>query len=290
MKYYIAACSLEIKAGKAIQLKPFVGKYFITPIILPSINLKGIASLQPANLLEGYNLVFSGQSFDDVQIPYDWFILKKKEIIAIQILFQQHEIVKEATAIINPKTSEINLYFEPIIKSKPLVIDPLSHPLGSLIYVYMAHLTGGILIHASGVELNTFGRIFTAVSGTGKSTMAGLWKNYGASVVNDDRLWLQKIEGKWYMFNTPMAWYADKPKIAAVNEIFLIRQSPNNELEKIEGISAAMRVMSNCIQHFYDKQMTSDHLDLILDITRQVPVYTLGFKPDKSVVEMLSAL
>jgi hypothetical protein len=244
----------------------------------------------PDKILNNFKIVFSGKPFNDMQLPYDWFILKKEEKIAIQVQFHEHESVNEAIAIIDPSESTINLYFKPLSGSETLVIDPLFHPLGSLIYVYLARLAGGILIHASGVEHNQCGRIFTAVSGTGKSTMAGLWKHSGASIINDDRLWLQKFDEKWYMFNTPMVWYANKPKMAMINEIFLIRQSPNNELKKVDGIPAAMKVMSNCIQHFYDKQMTSEHLDLILDITRQVPVYTLGFKPDTSVVEMLSAL
>jgi hypothetical protein len=290
MRYYISVCSLDITAEANIILKPFVEKYFTTPLTPSLVNLKGKVALMSDKTLNDFKIVFSGKSFNDMQLPYDWFILKNEGKIAIQVQFHKPESVNEAIAIIDPSESTINLYFKPIPGSGPLVIDPLFHPLGSLIYVYLARLTGGILIHASGVELNKCGRIFTAVSGTGKSTMAGLWKNSGASIINDDRLWLQRIDGKWYMFNTPMVWYASKPKMAMVNEIFLIRQSPNNELKKIDGIPAAMKVMSNCIQHFYDKQMTSEHLDLILDITRQVPVYTLGFKPDTSVVEMLSAL
>jgi hypothetical protein len=156
--------------------------------------------------------------------------------------------------------------------------------------VYLAHHVGGFMIHASGIFDKKSGYLFTAISGTGKTTMAKLWEKTGTTIINDDRLWVQKHNEKWYMFNTPMVWYAQKPMMAPIDKIFLLRQSPTNQLNQITGLNASMRVMSNCIQHFYDKKMTTDHIDRVLNLTSQVPVYDCGFKPDNEIVELIRLL
>ena len=166
-------------------------------------------------------------------------------------------------------------------------IDPLFHPLGSLLLVYLAHFSGGMLIHASGIKDNDQGYLFTGLSGIGKSTMSRLWKDKGATVINDDRLWIHQLNGKWHIFNTPMIFYAQKPLMSPLSKAFLLRQSPNNECNQITGIQSAMRFMSNCIQHFYNKEMTTAHLDRIVDLTSKVPLYDLGFKPDTEIVDLI---
>jgi hypothetical protein len=75
--------------------------------------------------------------------------------------------------------------------------------------------------------------------------------------------------------------------MAPLDEIFLIRQSPENEITKLSGINAAMRFMANGIQHFYDKEMTGRHLDRILDIASHTPIYDCGFKPSGDIVEKI---
>jgi hypothetical protein len=143
------------------------------------------------------------------------------------------------------------------------------------------------VIHASGIKDGSDGYLFTGVSGIGKSTMSGLWKQKGATVINDDRLWLHKSNGVWHIFNTPMQYYAQKPLMTPLNKAFLLRQSPKNKYAVVSGTQGSMRLMANCIQHLYNKDMIAAHLDRIVDLTANVPVYDLGFKPDTDVVELI---
>lgn len=166
-----------------------------------------------------------------------------------------------------------------------VIIDPLFQPFGSILMVILAHHQNDILIHASGIDDNSTGCLFTGVSGIGKSTMGGLWENAGAKLINDDRLWLRKIDHQWYLFNTPMPYYAQEPAMAPLKGIFLLSQSPQNIIQKLSGLKAAMRFMANGIQHFYDKEMTGRHLDRIMDIASQTPIYDCGFRPTQEIVE-----
>lgn len=232
----------------------------------------------------------SGESFPGSEIPYTWTILRRNQDIAIHVKFDDDPQLKEVLGVIDFSRNTISATLVPKDGIQTITVDPLFQPFGSVLMVVLAHHQDDVLVHASGVLENGSGRLFTAVSGTGKSTMAGIWKNEGATVINDDRLWLRKIGDRWYMFNTPMPYYAQKPLMAPLNQIFLLRQSPENEIEKLSGINAAMRFMANGIQHFYDKEMTGRHLDRILDIASQVPIYDCGFRPTREVVEEIRGI
>jgi hypothetical protein len=62
----------------------------------------------------------------------------------------------------------------------------------------------GIVIHASAIEHNGKGIIFSAPSGTGKSTQASLWEKYmGARVLNDDCPVIRIDDGHPNVYGTP---------------------------------------------------------------------------------------
>jgi len=229
---------------------------------------------------------FTGQSFENAQIPYKWHIYKDLDEVRIQILFFENETIKEVMTKINFSSKSISVNIIPCLSNK-IVIDPLFYPLGSLLMIYLAHFSQGFLIHASGINDQNKGYIFTGVSGAGKTTMSRLWSNNGATVINDDRLWIQKIENEWKMFSTPMMNYAQPPLMANISRIFLISHSPENHLCKTNGAQGVMKVMTNCIQHLFDKEMTATHLETIFEMAKHIPIYELGFKPTEEVVSFI---
>ena len=103
--------------------------------------------------------------------------------------------------------------------------------------------------------------------------MAQLWQKNGATVINDDRLWIEQVEGRWQMFSTPMVWYAQPALNAPVHQVFLISQAAQNQISPLKGLAASMRVMSNCIQHLYNSKVTDQHLDTVLRLQRNCTVW-----------------
>ena len=288
MKLYLGPVEISITQDSNIELDLFVSKYFINPILTPLLKFKSHYSVSKNfNHLSDFKLILDGISTDDTEMPYNWFILENRDQIAFKIEYFYDTQFKYITAVLNPKDGIFNVYLTPKSDISNIKADPLLHPLGSLLLVYLANLNGGFLIHASGIIDQNQGYIFSAVSGTGKSTMANIWNKAGADIVNDDRLWIQKINKIWYMMSTPMISYAQTPLITPIHKVFLIRQSPNNELQKIKGVNATMQVMSNCIQHFSTKQITNKHLDSILNFTSNTAIYDCGFKPDNEIIELI---
>lgn len=164
--------------------------------------------------------------------------------------------------------------------------DPLEYPLDGLILYYLSAINADIMIHASGVYYGGNGYLFSGVSGKGKTTISRLWDNVGAEVIHDDRLIIRNTDGVYRMFNTPVH-KNDGPKEAHVNRIFFIEHGSENEMNPIKEASAVSYVVSNCIQHNYSPDMIARFLGSVSMMCSKVPVATLSFKPDRSIIEYI---
>ena len=95
-----------------------------------------------------------------------------------------------------------------------------------------------ILFHGSTVAVDGEAYIFTALSGTGKSTHAALWREYlgeKAVMVNDDKPFIEIREGKAIAYGTP---YDGKHHLstnisAPVKAICILERADVNSIEKI---------------------------------------------------------
>ncbi len=230
---------------------------------------------------------FSADSFDEVQMPFTWDVYNNDDNFSAIIRIDDDLNVELVRADFNLNEKYIKVVFKGREGLRPFKFDPFFQPFGPILLNYILHYSNGIMIHASGVKDSRNGYVFTAVSGTGKSTMAELWQKAGAKIINDDRLVIAPNGEKMIMTNTPMPYYQDIYKETEVTAIFLINQSPENyikPLSKIEGITG---VMANCIQFLYDKKMVEKHLRSITRIVEKCPVYELGFKPTMEIIEIV---
>src|SRR5690554_5707 len=291
MELYLVSIRLKLEATKGIILSLTSSIQYSKPLI--PVEHEFTITYRKTDTktdFSNYRLLLKGLSEDYNQVPYDWQILSNKRKIIFHISYVNEESFLEAHAEIQHANNQIAIFINPKAQSTDLKIDPLFHPLGSLLMVYFANISNSFLIHASGVSLHNKGYLFTAKSGTGKSTIANLWQNAGATIINDDRLWIKKIENRWVMLNTPMLYYIQSPKLGVITKVFLIQQSPVNELHSLSGLKAAMRLLSNCIQHLHSEEYANKHLDRILEFASNTSIYDCGFIPDQEIVKMMLAL
>ncbi|SFE07395.1 hypothetical protein [Thermophagus xiamenensis] len=289
IRIFLPGILLKVESDSpSICLKPLGTFLFNKELIPTEITFQFIYDITDHIEKAPMKTVLKGEPFEGVDIPYRWEILKSSEAVGIYVDYFEDFQIQEL--ICHVDFGKKIIYTRIVPQRENLTIDPLLEPLGSMLMVILAHFQNDVLIHASGIMDQGKGRLFTAVSGTGKSTMAELWQRSGADIINDDRLWLHHWQGQWYFFNTPMPYYAQRPAMAPLHEIFLLRQSIQNELKRMSGIEAAMRFMANAIQHYFDKRMTEQHLERIFDIARAVPIYDCGFRPDKKIVEEIRGL
>lgn len=96
----------------------------------------------------------------------------------------------------------------------------------------------GCFFHSSCLELDGEGYLFTALSGTGKSTHTRNWRKlFGdrVTMINDDKPIIRKINGQFYVCGTPWMGKSDIGcnKIAPIKAIFVLQRGEKNSAEKI---------------------------------------------------------
>lgn len=142
----------------------------------------------------------------------------------------------------------------------------------------------GIVLHASAVEYEEKIYLFSAPSGTGKSTHTRLWQTtFGPDVhvINDDKPALRFVDGKWYAYGTP--WSGRGPNMnrkATLAGICFLKQAEENSIRRLSRAEAVQKIVWQTKRRFSEL----DKLDLMLShvdkLVRQIPVYELENRPE----------
>ncbi len=138
---------------------------------------------------------------------------------------------------------------------------------------------GGMMLHSSCVEKDGFAYLFSARSGTGKSTHTHLWlKNLsGTRIINDDKPALIFEDGKWYACGTPFSGKTDESidvKIP-VRAITFLHRSETNNVKKVLPIMAVAPLIEQTIKPA-DKALAELMLEQVDKLLGDVPVFSLG--------------
>ncbi|MCG8583012.1 MAG: hypothetical protein MI866_24045 [Bacteroidales bacterium] len=230
--------------------------------------------------------IFKGSEKFEEDLPYKWSIIKKDALEGVYVVFDDSAIVNEAIAFVDSNQNLVDIQITTNSTSE-IIIDPFFHPLGILLLQYIVHFYGGFVIHASTIDYKGKGYLFSAISGIGKSTMAGLWKKCGATIINDDRLIILPDGDSFKAYNTPMPYYQDSSKGVALHKLFLIKQSPDNYFKKLPVLKGALGLLSNCMQFQYDNNQVHNRLNAVISLSETCGIYECGFKPDTDIVEMI---
>ena len=137
----------------------------------------------------------------------------------------------------------------------------------------------GMMLHSSCVEKDGFAYLFSARSGTGKSTHTHLWlKNLeGTRIINDDKPAIIYDNGKWYACGTPFSGKTDENidvKIP-VRAITFLHRSEKNTVKKIPPFQAVSLLIEQTIKPA-DRSLAENMLELADLLLREVPVFSLG--------------
>ncbi len=135
----------------------------------------------------------------------------------------------------------------------------------------------GVMLHASCVEYEGKAYLFSARSGTGKSTHTHLWLKYlpGARIINDDKPAIRCVDGVYYAYGTPWSGKNDESINVGVpisGIAFLSRGE--NSIKKIPGFMALKPFMDQTVRP-NDKELMSKALDIINGILTDIPIYHL---------------
>ena len=169
-----------------------------------------------------------------------------------------------------------------------MTVNPLPYPVDGLLLWFLSSAMGDIMIHGSGVVCGGRGWIFTGRSGSGKTTIAGIFDRAGDRVIHDDRLILRRGADGWVMHSTPV-YRNDEPRSAAIDHLWAISHGTSNISTPVTGAGAVAMVLSNCIQQNWNRAAAVRLAASVEELVASVRISSLSFLPDRSIRDYLAA-
>lgn len=175
-------------------------------------------------------------------------------------------------------------------QDKRNILTPFLESLGEILFRNSLLFHQGIVIHAAAIEWEGQGIIFSAPSGTGKTTQANLWRKYkGARIINADRPAVRAGDNKAYVYGTLWNGSSEKYKNRSLplTGIILLEQAKENSIRRLDPKEAAARLMPRCFLPYYEEEIMELAFQNIEKIIAVTPVYLLKCRPDGEAVEIV---
>lgn len=136
----------------------------------------------------------------------------------------------------------------------------------------------GSFLHSSAVVLDGKAYLFSAPSGTGKSTHTEKWcRLFGARYLNDDKPALRLVDGVWMAYGTPWSGKHDlsSNEGAPVGGVAVLRRGEENTITRMQPSQAMPWIMSQTTYRLSREDMDKQ-LALMDSFLRQVPIWQLS--------------
>lgn len=163
-------------------------------------------------------------------------------------------------------------------------------PLGEILFRNRLLFHKGLVLHASAVQYEGKGILFSAPSETGKTTQARLWcEKMGAELINNDRPAVKVIENKAYVYGTPWSGLPSEcnNNYSSLNAIVMLEQASENSIYKLNTSEAISRLMPRCFWPYYDSGLMDIAISNLERLLKNVPIYLLKCMPDMGAVELV---
>ena len=155
---------------------------------------------------------------------------------------------------------------------------------GSIFYRALIH-HAGLLLHSSAVMLNGKAYLFSAPSGTGKSTHTSLWlKEFeGAEILNDDKPAIRFQKDGIYVYGTPWSGKTDLNKNCKVplQGIAFLSRGNDNTIAPMSSMKALENLLNQTVRPG-ERECASKLLDLLSELIGRVPIYEFSCNMEPS--------
>lgn len=142
----------------------------------------------------------------------------------------------------------------------------------------------GCFFHSSSLEIDGKGYMFTALSGTGKSTHTRNWRRlFGdrVTMINDDKPIIRKIDGRFFVCGTPWMGKSDIGcnRTAPIKAIYILQRGEENTAKRISPGSVFKQLLEATL---FPK--TRENMQKLLSIFNElfsaVPLFLLTCNKD----------
>jgi hypothetical protein len=225
----------------------------------------------------------------DVRIRVHWGVPPPSQVRAGTLL--QND---QAKIILDGRFRDGDMYVTlPDALQDIFLFDRLHAFLDLAIMTYFIGSGRAVPIHACGIDDNGRGLLFTGPSDSGKTTLANLWKDRpGATVLSDERLFLRRREGGFWMYGSLLKSGAilPSPQGARVDGIFFIGHAVINAVSPRGAKESAIALLKQALPYWYYYLDEPYPLGFCVELSQGVPCADLGFVPDDRIVDCVRGL
>lgn len=257
--------------------------------------------------------------FSEQLIPFTKKILDTKKTMHYRLCFEQpapitFQVIAELTLprqLIGKNEAGEMRFYPDIFTGKPLAmyvekaedeadillyrepIDSFTITLDDLNYFAIERQlmkVNNIILHSSFIIHDNKAILFSAPSGTGKSTQASLWeKCTDAKIMNGDRCLLLKDGDVWKAVGIPFCGSSgiSYNGIFEIAGIIMIHQAPQNQCRGLSVIEAFKNTYPEITRNNWNKEFENTVLELINDLISNVRYIGLGCNMEDDAVTCL---
>lgn len=153
---------------------------------------------------------------------------------------------------------------------------------------------GALLLHASYICYDGQAILFTAPSGTGKSTQAELWRTLrGAVLINGDRAAIRTAAGGVLAAGVPFSGSSGvcRNEMMPLRAIVYLCQAEATTICRLGMSEAFRRVWEGCSVNVWNRADVESCTQTLAEILKAIPVFHLACTPDETaVVALVKAL
>lgn len=145
---------------------------------------------------------------------------------------------------------------------------------------------GVLLFHASQIEFCGKGILFTAPSGTGKTTQAKLWRQYrNARIICNDRTLVRK--GRTYGYPVDGSEPVRSSEVLPLGAVVVLAQGEENAIRRLTPKEALKMVMPQLVIASWDPMYRVAAMEEVVALMEHFPIYFLSCRPEESAVQCL---
>lgn len=266
-----------------------------------------LRTIYPIQITEGFQPFLSGKEENGVVVNFceaDQMDFANEEPLISELTFSVYEdrngyyrVFHEAAIPQNNRTYATGRfcsdYLEQIyyLKNSVDLLKDSQRAFAHIAFEELLFRQGAMILHASFVNTEYGGILFTGPSGVGKSTQADLWVKYrDAELINGDRTILRNKDGLWKAYGSPYAGssrcYVNKS--CRIRAVVVLKQAENCHIQRMDPAPAFIRLYSEMVVNIWNPEYVDGITDMIRDFVTKIPVYLFAATPEKEAVGLLS--
>lgn len=147
-----------------------------------------------------------------------------------------------------------------------------------------------LILHCAYIREKNQAILFSAPSGVGKSTQAGLWEQYkAAETINGDKCLLSIKDSQWYAEGYPVCGSSGicKNESYPVKAIVMLSQKKENQVQLLTPMQAFREMYSQIMINHWNSELSVSWMDLLQKLITEVPVYHLSCNISEAAVTCL---